>query len=62
MIKAWDKDGKEIEVEDMASDSDIDEGFEQYLTMFSMISQKYKTIVTKLQMEGKNFIMTVEQK
>ena len=62
MIKAWDKDGKEIDVKDMTTDSEIEEGFEQYLTIFSLISQKYKTIVTKLQMEGKTFIMTVEQK
>ena len=62
MIKAWDKDGKEIEVKDMASDDDVEEGFEQYLSMFATISQKYKTIITKLEMEGKNFIMTVEQK
>ena len=62
MIKAWDKNGKEIEVKDMATDRDIDEGFEQYLSMFSLISQKYKTIITKLQLEGKTFIMTVEQK
>lgn len=62
MIKAWDKDGKEIDVTDMASDEDIDEGFQQYLQMFSMISQKYKVFVTKLQMEGKSFVMTVEQK
>lgn len=62
MIKAWDKDGKEIEVKDMATDKDIDDGFVQYLEMFALISQKYKTIITKLQMEGKSFIMTVEQK
>ena len=62
MIKAWDKDGKEIEVKDMASDSDVEEGFEQYLMMFATISQKYKTMITKLQMESKDFIMTVEQK
>lgn len=62
MIKAWDKDGKEIEVKDMTTDSEIEEGFEQYLTIFSLISQKYKTIITKLEMDGKNFKMTVEQK
>ena len=62
MIKAWDKDGKEIDVKDMASDQDIDEGFEAYLQMFSLISQKYKIFVTKLQLEGKSFVMTVEQK
>lgn len=62
MIKAWDKDGKDIEVKDMTTDSEIEEGFEQYLTIFSLISQKYKTIITKLEMDGKNFKMTVEQK
>ncbi len=62
MIKAWDKDGKEIEVEDMASDSDVNDGFEQYYAMFGAISQKYKTIITKLMMENDKFKMTVEQK
>ena len=62
MIKAWDKDGNEIDVTDMASDEDLDEGFQQYLQMFSMISQKYKVFVTKLEMEGKSFKLTVVQK
>lgn len=62
MIRAWDVNGKEIKVEDMTSDEEMEEGFEQYLTIFSMISQKYKTMITKLEMDGKSFKMTVEQK
>ena len=60
MIKAWDKNGKEV---GLGEDDLIDEGaMAQFKMLLAVISQEAKEIVTKIKIESEGVIFTVEQK
>lgn len=60
MIKAWDKNGKEIKVKDQDA---VDAGaMGQFKLLLAVISQELKEIVTKIEIEDEGVIFTVEQK
>ena len=64
MITCWDSKGKLLDTSDQFKDDDNDmsEVTTQLIPLLAYISQKAKTIVTKVKIEDKDMILTVEQK
>jgi len=59
MIKAWNKDGKEVKVDNHGVN---DDDFQQYNILLALISQEAKEIITKIEVNTEKFILTVVQK
>lgn len=62
MITCWNVDGKLVDMPYDEGDDDMGDITGGLLMLFSVLSQKSKTIITKVQIEDDNMIMTLEQK
>jgi hypothetical protein len=62
MINCWDKDGNEVNMPYDEGDDDMGDITGGLTMLFAVLSQKSKTIITKVQIEDDNMIMTLEQK
>jgi hypothetical protein len=61
MIKAWNKNGKRVELD--GDDEQIDaKDLLQFKMILAIISQECKEIITKVVIESDDIVFTVEQK